>query len=81
MDETTVLYYTPETRRMRKQQTLKGEPVPPKAKVQESCSKQMVFTFFDSHSLIYTNIAPWSATIDGIYPVWMSWTSSGGTCC
>ncbi len=47
MDETMISYYTPETKRMSKEWTLKGKPGPLKAKVQASRSKQMVFAFFD----------------------------------
>jgi hypothetical protein len=54
MDETLVSYYTPETKRMSKEWTLKGKPGSLKAKVQASRSKQMVFAFFDSRGLIYT---------------------------
>jgi hypothetical protein len=36
MDETLVSYYTPETKRMSKEWTLKGKPGPLKAKVQAS---------------------------------------------
>jgi hypothetical protein len=63
MDETLVSYFTPETKRMSKEWTLKGKPGPLKAKVQASHSKQMVFAFFDSRGLIYTHIASRSATI------------------
>ncbi len=64
MDKTLVSYYTPETKRMSKEWTLKGKPGPLKAKVQANRSKQMVFAFFDSRGLIYTHIAPRSATIN-----------------
>jgi hypothetical protein len=67
MKETMVSYYTPETKRMSKQWTLKGKPSLLKAKVQASCSKQMVFASCDSHGLIYMHIAPGSARINGIY--------------
>jgi hypothetical protein len=67
MDETMVSYYTPETKRMSKEWTLKGKPGPLKAKVQASPSKQMVFVFFDLLGLIYLHIAPRSATISGVY--------------
>ncbi len=69
MDETLVSYFTPETKRMSKEWTLKGKPGPLKAKVQASRSKQMVFAFFESHSLIYTHIASRSATINAPYVV------------
>jgi hypothetical protein len=69
MDETMVSYYTPETKRMSKEWTLKGKPGPLKAKVQASRSKQMVFALFDSHGLIYLHIAPRSATINAPYVV------------
>jgi hypothetical protein len=52
MDETMVSYYTPETKRMSKDWTLKGKPGPLKAKMQASCSKQMLLAFFDSRGLI-----------------------------
>ncbi len=69
MDETLVSYFTPETKRMSKEWTLKGKPGPLKAKVQDSRSKQMVFTFFDLRGLIYTHIASRSATINAPYVV------------
>jgi hypothetical protein len=69
MDETMVSYYTPETKRMSKDWTLKGKPGPLKAKMQASCSKQMLLAFFDSRGLIYMHIAPWSATVNGVYVV------------
>jgi hypothetical protein len=69
MDETLVSYYTPETKRISKEWTLKGKPGPLMAKVQASHSKQMVFAFFDSRGLIYMHIAPRSATINAPYVV------------
>ncbi len=69
MDQTEVSYYTSETKRMSKQWTLKGTPDPLKAKVQASRSRQMIFAFFDSPGVIYTHIAPRSATINGVYVV------------
>jgi hypothetical protein len=69
MDETFVFYFTPETKRMSKEWTLKGKPGPLEAKVQASRSKQMVFAFFDSRGLIYTHIASRSATINAPYIV------------
>jgi hypothetical protein len=69
MDETLVSYFTPETKRMSKEWTLKGKPGPLKAKVQASRSKQMVFAFFDLRGLIYTHIASRSATINAPYVV------------
>ncbi len=69
MDETLVSYFTPETKRMSKEWTLKGKPGPLKAKVQASRSKQMVFVFFDLRGLIYTHIASKSATINAPYVV------------
>jgi hypothetical protein len=69
MDGTLVSSFTPETKRMSKEWTLKGKPGPLKAKVQASRSKQMVFAFFDSRSLIYTHIASRSATINAPYVV------------
>jgi hypothetical protein len=47
MDEMMISYYTPETKRMSREWTLKGKPGPLKAKVQASRRKQMVFAFFD----------------------------------
>jgi hypothetical protein len=74
MEETMVSYNTPETKRMSKQWTLKSKPSPLKAKVQASCSKQMVFASCDSHGLIYMHTAPRSATINGTY-IHTSWMS------
>jgi hypothetical protein len=79
MDETMISYYTPETKRMSNEWTLKGKPGPLKAKVQASHSKQMVFAFFDSCSLIYMHIALGAPPSMGPTS-WMSWESSGGTC-
>jgi hypothetical protein len=72
MDKTLDSHFIPETKRMSKEWTLKGKPGPLKAKVQASRSKQMVFAFFDSRSLIYTHIASRSSTINA------PWASSGG---
>ncbi len=69
MDETMVSYFTPETKRMSKEWTLKDKPGPLKAKVQASRSKQMVFALFDSRGLIYLHIVPRSATINAPYVV------------
>jgi hypothetical protein len=67
MDKTMISYYTPETKRMSKEWTLKGKPGPLKAKVQASRSSKGSFSFFDSWSLIYMHIPPRSATINGVY--------------
>jgi histone-lysine N-methyltransferase SETMAR len=48
---------------------LEGQARALKAKVQASRSKQMMFAFFKSRSLIYTHIAPRSATINAPYVV------------
>jgi hypothetical protein len=72
MDKALVSYFTPETKRMSKEWTLKGKPGPLKAKVQASHSKQMVFAFFDSCGLIYTHIASRSATINAPFSSSMS---------
>ncbi len=69
MEETLVSYFTPETKRMSKEWTLKGKPVPLKAKVQASHSKQLVLAFFDLRGLIYTYIASRSATINALYVI------------
>jgi histone-lysine N-methyltransferase SETMAR len=69
MNETLVSYFTPETKRMSKEWTMKGKQGPLKAKVQASRSKQMVFVVFDSRGLIYTHIASRSATINAPYVV------------
>ncbi len=77
MYETLVSYFTPETKRMSKEWTLKGKPGPLKAKVQASRSEQMVFVFFDSRASS-TPTSPPEAPPSTRPTSSMSWASSGG---
>jgi hypothetical protein len=62
MDESTVLFHTPET----KQQS-KPKPGPIKAKVHATRVNQMVSAFFDSKGLIYTNYVPRGTSVNATY--------------
>jgi hypothetical protein len=80
MDETMVSYYAPDTQKMSKDWTLKGKPGPLKAKVQASRSSKWSLS-----SLILaassTRISHSGAPPSIGSTSWMSWASSGRTCC
>ncbi len=69
MDESAVLFHTPETKQLSKQWLKKGAPGPIKAKVHTTRAKQMVLAFFDSKGLIYTNYVPRGTTVNAKYIV------------
>jgi hypothetical protein len=58
MDESAVLFHTPETKKQTKQWVKKGQPGPIKARVHATRTKQMVLVFFDAKGVIYTNYVP-----------------------
>ena len=67
MDESSVSFHTPESKRNSKQWLKKGSPGPLKARVQESRKKQMVLAFFDNKGLIYTNYVPRGTSVNSAY--------------
>jgi hypothetical protein len=69
MDETTVCYHTPQSKKQSQQWIQKGQPGPIKAKVQASRTKQMLLAFFDNKGLIYTHIIPRGSTVNAKYIV------------
>ncbi len=52
MDESAVLFHTPETKKQLMQWVKKGQPGPIKVRVQATRSKQMVFVFFNAKGVI-----------------------------
>jgi hypothetical protein len=69
MDETMVLYHTPEKKKQSNQWISKGQPGPLKAPVHANWTKQMVMAFFNSRGLIYSHIIPRGAAIDATYTI------------
>jgi histone-lysine N-methyltransferase SETMAR len=69
MDESAVLFHTPETKQQSKQWLPKGHPRPVKAKVHVTRTKQMVLAFFNSKGLIYTNYVPRGTMVNASYIV------------
>ena len=67
MDESSVSFHTPATKKQLKEWTKKGQPGPIKAKVHASRTSQMVLAFFDNKGPIYTNYVPRGTTVNAIY--------------
>jgi histone-lysine N-methyltransferase SETMAR len=67
MDESAVSFHTPETKQQSKQWVKKGQPVPIKAKVHATRSKQMGLVFFDSQGVIYNDYVPKGKTVNSEY--------------
>ena len=67
MDESSVSFHTPATKKQSKEWTKKGQPGPIKAKVHASRTSQMVLAFFDNKGPIYTNDVPRGTTVNAIY--------------
>jgi histone-lysine N-methyltransferase SETMAR len=69
MDESWVLYYTPETKQQSKQWVKKGSNPPVKAKVVGSAKKVMLVVFFDFKGIIYSHYVPQGKTINSEYHI------------
>ena len=69
MDESSVSFHTPATKKQSKEWTKKGQPGPIKAKVHASRTSQMVLAFFDNQGPIYTNYVPRGTTVNANYIV------------
>ena len=67
MDESSVSFHTPATKKQLKEWTKKGQPGPIKAKVHASRTSQMVLAFFDNKGPIYTNYVPRGTKVNAIY--------------
>jgi histone-lysine N-methyltransferase SETMAR len=67
MDESWVLYHTPETKQQSKQWVKKGSNPPIKAKVVGSGKKVMLIAFFDFKGMIYTHYVPQGRNINSEY--------------
>ena len=67
MDESSVSFHTPTTKKQSKEWTPKGQAGPIKAKVHASRTSQMVLAFFDNKGPIYTNYVPRGTTVNAIY--------------
>jgi Transposase. len=67
MDESWILYSTPEMKRMSAQWLTKGSNPPKKAKVVGSEKKLMLIAFFDSKGMIYQTYLPKGHTINSDY--------------
>ena len=67
MDETSVAFSTPETKRQSMQWVKKGSPGPIKARRHTSRRHQMVVTFFDRAGLVYQHYMPAGQTMNSSY--------------
>jgi hypothetical protein len=67
MDELTVLFCNPEMKEQSKQWLKKGKPGPIKAIVHATRAKQMVLSFSDNKSIIYTNYMPRGTMVNADY--------------
>ena len=67
MDESSVSFFAPESKKASMQWLPKGSPGPIKAKVQESRKKQMILAFFANKGPIYTNYVPPGTKVNSDY--------------
>jgi hypothetical protein len=67
MDESAVSFHAPETKKQSMQWVKKGQPVPRKAQVHATRSKQMVLIFIYAKGVIYTNYVPSGETVNTEY--------------
>jgi hypothetical protein len=67
MDESAVLFKSPETKKQLMQWVKKGQPGPIKARAHTTWFKQMVLVFFDTVGILYTKYVPKGKTVDAEY--------------